>query len=39
MALGHIYTNKMLERIAVNAFCYFLDGYSGYNQIAIAPED
>ena len=29
----------MLERIAGHTFYCFLDGYSGYNQIAIAPED
>ena len=29
----------MLERLAGHAYYYFLDGYSGYNQIAIAPED
>ena len=29
----------MLERIARHAFYCFLDGYLGYNQIAIALED
>ena len=29
----------MLERIAGHSFYYFLDGYSGYNQIFIFPED
>ena len=29
----------MLERSASQAYYYFLDGYSGYNQILIAPED
>ena len=29
----------MLERLAGHAYYCFLDGYSGYNQIAIAPED
>ncbi|CAN6573275.1 unnamed protein product [Malus baccata var. baccata] len=29
----------MLERLAVYAFYCFLDGYFGYNQIVIAPED
>ncbi|CAN6576899.1 unnamed protein product [Malus baccata var. baccata] len=29
----------MLERLAGRAFYYFLDGYSGYNQIVIAPDD
>ena len=34
-----LFIDQMLERIAEHAFYYFLDGYSGYNQIAIAPED
>lgn len=29
----------MLDRLAGNSYYFFLDGYSGYNQIAIAPED
>jgi hypothetical protein len=29
----------MLERLAGHSYYSFLDGYSGYNQIAIAPED
>ncbi|KAK9020280.1 hypothetical protein V6N11_054770 [Hibiscus sabdariffa] len=29
----------MLDRLAGKAYYCFLDGYSGYNQIAIAPED
>jgi len=29
----------MLERLAGHTYYCFLDGYSGYNQIAIAPED
>ncbi|KAK8976453.1 hypothetical protein V6N11_013867 [Hibiscus sabdariffa] len=29
----------MLGRLAGKAYYCFLDGYSGYNQIAIAPED
>ncbi|KAL4312564.1 hypothetical protein GQ457_01G022180 [Hibiscus cannabinus] len=29
----------MIDRLAGKQFYYFLDGYSGYNQIAIAPED
>ena len=33
------FIDQMLERIAGHAFYYFLDGYSSYNQIAIAPED
>ena len=33
------FIDKMLERVADHAYYYFLDGYSGYNQIAVAPED
>ena len=29
----------MLDRLAEHSHYYFLNGYSGYNQIAIAPED
>ena len=29
----------MLDRLANHEYYCFLDGYSGYNQIAIAPED
>jgi len=29
----------MLERLARHEYYYFLDGYSGYNQIPIAPKD
>ena len=29
----------MLERLAGYKYYCFLDGYSGYNQIPIAPED
>ena len=29
----------MLDRLAGHHHFYFLDGYPGYNQIAIAPED
>ena len=29
----------MLDRLAGYSYYYFLDGYSGYNQIAIAHED
>ncbi|KAM1516929.1 hypothetical protein ACFX13_016132 [Malus domestica] len=29
----------MLERLAGHSHYCFLDGYSGYNQIAVAPED
>jgi hypothetical protein len=31
--------DQMLERLAGKSFYCFLDGYSGYNQIIINPED
>ena len=33
------FIDQMLDRLAGKDFYCFLDGYSGYNQIAIAPED
>ena len=33
------YIDQMLERLAGKSHYCFLDGYSGYNQIVIAPED
>ncbi|CAN6725365.1 unnamed protein product [Malus baccata var. baccata] len=33
------FLDQMLERLASYQFYCFLDGYSGYNQIVIAPED
>ena len=33
------FMDQVLERLAGHAFYCFLDGYSGYNQIPIAPED
>ncbi|KAK9046176.1 hypothetical protein V6N11_052075 [Hibiscus sabdariffa] len=33
------FIDKMLDRLAGKQFYCFLDGYSGYKQIAIAPED
>ncbi|KAL4384085.1 hypothetical protein GQ457_15G017050 [Hibiscus cannabinus] len=33
------FIDQMLDKLAVKPFYCFLDGYSGYNQIAIAPED
>ena len=33
------FIDQMLERLAGHPHFCFLDGYSGYNQIAIAPED
>ena len=32
------FIDQMLEWLASQAFYYFLDGYSGYNQIAIDPK-
>src|SRR5436189_6401490 len=39
---GHFplpFIDQMLERLAGHSHYCFLDGYSGYNQIPIAPED
>jgi len=33
------FMDQMLERLAGQSFYYFLDGYSGYNQIAVDPKD
>ncbi|CAN6700806.1 unnamed protein product [Malus baccata var. baccata] len=33
------FIDQMLERLAGYVFYCFLDGYSGYNQIVIAPKD
>nr|GEW60163.1 reverse transcriptase domain-containing protein [Tanacetum cinerariifolium] len=33
------FTDQMLERLAGNEFYYFLDGFSGYFQIPINPQD
>ncbi|CAN6560270.1 unnamed protein product [Malus baccata var. baccata] len=33
------FIDQMLKRLAGYAFYCFLDGYSGYNQIVISPED
>jgi len=33
------FIDQMLDRLAGYKYYYFLDGYSGYNQIMIAPED
>ncbi|XP_038685730.1 uncharacterized protein LOC119985512 [Tripterygium wilfordii] len=33
------FIDQMLERLAGHAYYCFLDGYLGYNQIVIAPED
>ena len=33
------FIDQLLEKLAGHEFYCFLDGYSGYNQISIAPED
>ena len=33
------FMDQMLDRLAGKRWYCFLDGYSGYNQISIAPED
>ena len=33
------FLDQMLDRLARHEYYYFLDGYSRYNQIAIAPDD
>ncbi|CAN6711609.1 unnamed protein product [Malus baccata var. baccata] len=33
------FIDQMIKRSAGHLFYYFLDGYSGYNQIVIAPDD
>ena len=33
------FIDQMLDRLARHSHYCFLDGYSGYNQIAIAPDD
>ena len=33
------FLDQMLDRLAGHKYYCFLDGYSGYNQIAIAPDD
>ncbi|PIN07371.1 DNA-directed DNA polymerase [Handroanthus impetiginosus] len=33
------FIDQMFDKLAGKKFYYFLDGYLGYNQIAIAPED
>ena len=33
------FIDQMLERLAGHTYYCFLDGYSGYNQIPIAPKD
>src|SRR3954463_7117764 len=34
-----LFIDQMLEKLAGHEYYCFLDGYSGYNQIYIAPED
>ena len=33
------FIDQMLERLAGHEYYYFLDGYSGYNQIAVDPQE
>ena len=33
------FIDQMLDRLAINEYLCFLDGYSSYNHIAIALED
>ena len=33
------FLDQMLDRLAGHEYYYFLYGYSGYNQISIAPKD
>jgi hypothetical protein len=33
------FINEMLERLANHSFFYYLDGYSGYHQILIHPDN
>ena len=33
------FIDEMLERLAKHSFFCFLDGYSGYHQIPIHPDD
>ena len=33
------FIDQMLDRLAGHEFYYFLNGYSGYNQIPITPKD
>ena len=33
------FMDQILERVVGHEFYYFLDGYSGYNQIIIGLED
>ena len=33
------FMDQMLERLAGQAYYCFIDGYSGYNQITVNPED
>jgi hypothetical protein len=33
------FIDQMVERLAGHKYYYFLDGYSGYNQVLVDPED
>ena len=39
MTINLPFLDQMLEMLAGHSFYYFLDGYSGYTQFSIAPED
>ena len=34
-----LFVDQLLERLEDKAYHYFLDGYSGYNQIVVNPKD
>jgi hypothetical protein len=34
-----LFIDKILECLAGQSYYYFLDGYSGYNQVAVDPQD
>ncbi|XP_070045206.1 uncharacterized protein [Nicotiana tomentosiformis] len=38
-AMQEVVKKEIIKWLAGRAFYYFLDGYSGYNQILIAPDD
>jgi hypothetical protein len=35
----HPFIDQMVERLAGHEYYYFLDGYSGYNQVPVDPQD
>jgi hypothetical protein len=34
-----LFIDKIVERLAGQSYYFFLDGYSGYNQVAVDPQD